>query len=493
MKSIESTKALLEVLKRKGGSVKSKSINRRLPRLAKLLKHQDEEIVQLTAETLGAWKSTKNAPQLIALLKDTSKAPGIRQSAAIGLASLGNTKYLETLANLTQSGQDIATRYAAAQGLALADLDQGIETIAKLFTEDPGETSPIPALQTILKNRRAPKPFSIELGSTQIHPAVIAKVDEFHRTSGQLPRILQPFFTRPTQSKGSLTARLLAEDQKALTADVVKLGDPHRGEMIYRRKALACTSCHAIGSAGPAIGPNLVAVGAAASPSYMVESILKPNAAIAEHYENRMFILKDGSVQMGVITFKSEKEVVVRDSAQGGKEVHIPAHLIQREQTLPSLMPAGLAEQLNNRQEFLDLSKFLSVLGRPGDFANDESPVIRNWQLATSNDESATWQAAYSKVDGTLPSEDLPADITFAKSHLNVLVAGKATLKINNPKGLQLWLDDQEIKDLTAPFDLKKGRRTLTFRISQETKPGLRVELETPTNSPLKAQPEGGL
>ena len=283
---------------------------------------------------------------------------------------------------------------------------------------------------------------------------------------------------------------------------MVKLGDPHRGEMVYRRKSLACASCHAIGSAGPAIGPNLVAVGAAASPSYMVESILKPNAAIAEHYENRLFTLKDGTVQMGVVTFKSEKEVVVRDSAQAGKEIRIPAESIQREQAMPSLMPAGLADQLDNRQEFLDLAKFLSMLGRSGDFANDEGPIIRKWRVIAGSDdappsEAAAWLSAYSKVDGTLPPEDLmDGESVFVRGYVNVQVAGMAKLQINATDGLRLWLDDQRIAGLTAEVNLEKGRRVLTFLVDRKARPsevGLRVELETPSGSPLKLQPEGGL
>ncbi len=496
VKSIDATKAVLEVLKSKAGSVKSKGMSRRLPRLGKLLKHPDTEIVQLAAEALGAWKVVQVAPQFVALLKDDTQSSGVRQSAAVGLASLGSTRYQESLAALTATNNDIATRYAALQGLVLAELDQGIDAMAVLFSEDPGEIDPIPVLQAVLKNRRGPKPLSIRLRTETMHPNLIAKVNEFHRTTGQLPKILQPLFTPSTTPENPLSARLLAEDQNTLTADVVKLGDPHRGEMIYRRQALACSSCHAIGSAGSAIGPNLVAVGAAASPGYMVESILNPNAAIAEHYENRMFILKDGTVQIGVITFKSEKEVVVRDSAQAGKEVRIPASAIQREQAMPSLMPSGLADQLKSRQEFLDLAQFLSILGRPGDFSNDESPVIRKWQLANSPDDIATWQTAYSKVDGTLPPEDLTGDkVVFARGHLNVLVAGKGSLKINSTKGLQLWLDGREIEDPGSELKLKAGRRALTFRIdskARQSDSGLRVELKTPIGSPLKAQPEGG-
>lgn len=271
--------------------------------------------------------------------------------------------------------------------------------------------------------------------------------------------------------------------------------------MIYRRKALACASCHAIGSAGPEIGPNLVAVGAAATPEYMVESILSPNAAIAEHYENRLFSLKDGTIQMGVITFKSKKEVVVRDSAQAGKEVRMAADDILREQAMPSLMPAGLADQLENRQEFLDLAKFLSVLGRSGDFANDESPVIRKWRLiaAPASDQvpadDASWLPAYSKVDGELPAEDLAiGKQVLARGFVNVQVAGRAKLVVNESAGLKLWINSTPVNDIATPVSLEKGLQKLTFFIDAPARQGkgLRVELKAADDT-IKFQPEGGL
>ena len=193
--------------------------------------------------------------------------------------------------------------------------------------------------------------------------------------------------------------------------------------------------------------------------------------------------------------------VVVRDSAQAGKQITLSSDTIQSEQALPSVMPAGLADMLNNRQEFLDLAKFLSLLGRPGDFANDESPVIRKWRMIAGSDELpdeiAPWFPAYSKVDGTLPREDfVDGDSVFVRGYANVQVSGKAQLKINTTVGLQLWLDGQRIPDLNAPFDLKSGRRVFTFLIDLNDRPidvGLRVEFETPFGSSLKLQPEGGM
>ena len=94
---------------------------------------------------------------------------------------------------------------------------------------------------------------------------------------------------------------------------------------------------------GPTIGPNLVAVGTAASTSYMIESILEPNASIAEHYENMLFTMTDNTLHMGSIVYQDDNEVIIQDSALG-QEVKLPAGNIRSKQSVPSLMPAGLAD-----------------------------------------------------------------------------------------------------------------------------------------------------
>jgi putative heme-binding domain-containing protein len=491
--------ALLEALKRKAATNTAKRMNRVISNLKRILTHRNDTIAQLATDNLGEWKALKVGPSLLSLLKSNDRNIEVRQAAGIALAKLGgNLDELKNLAN----GPDIPARYAATPGLIHADFDDGVESAIKLLTADPGKNDPVPVLQMILKNRKGAKALSTNLKGIKLNSSVASRIGEFHRTTGQLPKSVASLFQSSSSSSGSLSTKLIAEDQNKLTADVVKLGDPHRGETIYRRKALACTICHAIGPAGPAIGPNLVAVGAAATPEYMVESILKPNAAIAEHYENRLFTMTDGTVQMGVISFKSEKEVVVLDSAQGGKEVRIPAATILREQAVPSLMPAGLADQLQSREEFLDLANFLSMLGRPGDFANDESPVLRKWRIAAGTPDSnptgiTAWMPAYSKVNGVLPDNELGpfGDHVFARSFVDVLVAGGVTFDINNTEGLRLWSKGTEITDLSAPIALPKGQTTITFLIDR-TKRGdtaLRVELKPAPNSPTKLQPEGGL
>ncbi|MEP2775307.1 MAG: PVC-type heme-binding CxxCH protein [Luteolibacter sp.] len=497
------TLAMLEALKEMADTGKiSKRTQKSGSILSSLLKHENPDIVLLTAENLGLWGAGKAAKDLLALLESGDSSSEIRRAAAVSLAKFGQPELVAKLKEFSASG-DTVTRYAATCGLVHAELNAGIDAAMKLLSEDPGQEDPVPLIQAILANQKGAKALSRKLSGATLHPEVISKVAAFHRTSGQLPSDIAAFFKSSPVSGTSLSAQLLAENEDALAADVIKLGDPHRGEEIYRRKALSCTACHSVGSAGAQIGPNLATIGSAAPTDYMVESILEPSAAIAEHYENTLFTMKDGSVRMGVVSFKNNNEVVLMDSAQGGKEVRLRADEIVKEQGMPSLMPTGLADQLASRQEFLDLAKFLSVLGQPGDFSNDESPVIRKWNLISATDgeklpdASAAWLTAYSKVNGELPAADLPVgDEIFASGAVNVLTTGDTTLKVNNSQGLRLWVDGVEINDLSAPLMLKHGRRVFTFRVDQKTRgadTGLRVEFITPPASPIKLQPEGGV
>lgn len=496
LKSTAATVGMLETLQRMTKLDLPRSVVRRFRGLRKLVSHENESIAALAAETLGSWGAA-GRDELAALQGDSHSA-AVKQALAVALATTSSSRYEKSLANLVASG-DLSTRYAAVSGLAQANLRRGVKAAAKLLTEDAKETDPVPLVKFLLQRRDGGKLLCDELRGIKIHPTVIASVSRFHRDSGLLPDDLADMF-RPSRESGSLSSDLLAEDLDTLTADVEKLGNPASGELVYRRKTVACTSCHAIGSAGPEIGPNLVAVGAAAKSKYLVQSILQPNAAIAEHYESRTFILTSGNVKTGIVTFRNEYKVVVRDSAQQGREVRIAAEEIEDEVPAKSLMPAGLADQLQSRSEFLDLAKFISVLGKPGDYANDESPVIRKWRVISASefgnlsDDGVDWLPAYSKVSGELPPEDYPeGESVFARGFVNVLVAGKVRLEINAIEGLTLWVDGKRVHDVTAPISLDKGRRTLTFGFDPaQRKSGLRVELQA-ADARGKFQPEGGI
>ena len=475
------------------------SLGQRISPLKRLLDHPNDEVAASAIANLGIWQLKGVDLDLFKILRDAKRAASVRQSAAVSLGQLKGGEAANTLGSLAREG-NLSERYFAVFGLIVADLDDAAEVSADLLVQAPGQSDPVALVWAFTRQSGGSNALTKALEGKKPHPQVVDRLAEYHRRTGQLPKSLEQIFH--TSSRKSLSALLIKENRKTLTADVAKLGDPIRGENVYRRKALACFSCHAIGSAGPHIGPNLVAVGAAAQTDYVIEAILQPNKAIAQHYENKLITLVDGAVHMGAITYQSEKEVVLRDSALGGKEVRIPMDKVRRMKPMPSLMPAGLADQLKTRQEFLDLARFVSLLGRPGPYANDESPVIRKWRLVAEEQSGivpsgkALWLPAYSMVNGELPAADLDLGKTvYARGYIDVLVAGNLKLQLNDAKGLRLWVEGKEMTDFTRPIHLDKGRRTLTFAIDRAKRgePGLRVELIQVPGSSAKFKPVGGI
>ena len=494
----ESTLALLEGLVeigRKGDLSLGRKIRSLVPKLAT----KDDAVAAAVAANLGVWKASGAGEQLVDILRDENRSEALRTAAAEAIGNLGETKFREELQKLAASG-DMGSRYLATRGLANADLVAAAGAAAAILTEDPGDADPAGLVAMFIQRDKGVGFFLKELKADRLHPVAVERVAAYHRKTGQLPKSLVTIFAPSTAQ--SLSKALLREARPTLTADVVKRGDPVNGEMIFRRQSSACAVCHGIGPVGPAIGPNLVAVGAAADTEYVVEAILLPNKSIAEHYENAMFMLHNGTVQTGVITHKSEQEVVIRDSTQAGNEIHIPTASIRRTKTMASLMPDGLADQLKSRQEFLDLARFVSLLGRPGPYANDESPVIRKWRVVPEEsagaipDEDAFWMPAYSMVNGELPAADLDrGDVVYARGFVNILVPGPVKLDLNSIKGLRLWIDGREVKDLGAAINFAKGRRALTFAIERKVRgnAGLRVQFVQAPGSPAKFKPEGGI
>ncbi|MBB3207420.1 putative heme-binding domain-containing protein [Rhodopirellula rubra] len=499
--STETSLALLATLQELSDSKWPRSTTRSLRKLSTLTTHPNEAVAVAAVQNLGAWRVAGRAE--LAGLRDSGQRTVVRRALAVALAKT-NPRYESNLVQLAGDG-DLAGKLAAIAGLAHCNLDLSVSLSTELLAEDPGDADVVPLIEAIVRQREGTEALSKALTNANIHPAVVSRLREFHRETGSLPNAI--IDQLPAATNASLSASLLAEDPAILAKDVAEHGDAARGELIYRRKTLACTNCHAIGSAGAEIGPNLVAVGAAAKPGYLIESILHPNAAIAEHYENKLFLLADGSVQTGIVTFQNDKEIVVRDAAAGGKEIRIDADEVEFERPQPSAMPAGLADQLNDRPEFLDLAKFLSVLGTPGPYANNETPVFRKWRLLEASekrtafdaktlpaDDDAAWMTAYSKVDGVLPREDMPAnESVIARGFVNVLVAGQVELAIESGGSLEFWIDDQKLSDPASPVRLDVGRHAVTLRLRPSEHPqGIRVEFK-PADATVRFQAEGGV
>jgi putative heme-binding domain-containing protein len=172
-------------------------------------------------------------------------------------------------------------------------------------------------------------------------------------------------------SAAGLEERLSVEVPATLAAAVVREGDPARGSNVFHSRQLACTQCHVVGEGTSPLGPNLAAMPEGVTPEtlvgHLVESVLAPSAVVRPAYRGVTILTDEGKSVTGLVARETAAEIVLRDAAAAGREISIPlAAVDERVPAAVSLMPAGLANLLADRQQFLDLVAYLAAVAEGG-------------------------------------------------------------------------------------------------------------------------------
>ncbi|QEH38443.1 hypothetical protein OJF2_70440 [Aquisphaera giovannonii] len=168
---------------------------------------------------------------------------------------------------------------------------------------------------------------------------------------------------------GTLEESLRAEGPKALAAEARRAGDARRGAIVFFRPSLTCAKCHDARAGTPPLGPDLTARdrNAPGADPALVESILDPSKVIKPGYETVTIATEDGRVFAGLPGVDTPDAFAIRDPGQDGKAVAIPrADVEQRKVGGASIMPAGLANNLESRAQFLDLVRYLMEIAEGG-------------------------------------------------------------------------------------------------------------------------------
>lgn len=170
--------------------------------------------------------------------------------------------------------------------------------------------------------------------------------------------------TPPAHSEG-LARQLLRELPTDLGKAARERGDASRGAVLFFQSFLTCAKCHDAES-GQLIGPDLTRVGKEATAEYLVESLLSPSKVIKKGFETLTVNTVDGRTITGLLAEEKNGTLTLIDPS-GGSRIKIPAAEIERKSTSPvSLMPEGMANLLSNRQQFLDLVKYLIEIAEGG-------------------------------------------------------------------------------------------------------------------------------
>lgn len=459
--------------------------------LIALLNDADPDRIPAALDLIAAWRIKSGERRIARIVRDIDQPYAIRVAASQALGRFQTPSSTKVLSGMSAASNTSLERMIAVHGLLRGEMKRAALVAAETLAMPPDETADevmrsrrLAMIQAMIEQKGGRAALAAALDDYPPHPSVASEVIAHFNRLGTLPHSLAERFL--TDAHASLLEELLAADTDQLASDVMDEGDPVRGEAIFRRSDMSCMNCHGIAQVGSKIGPDLVAVGAAAKVPYLIDSILRPNKALAEHYETFMVLTIEGKVYTGTLAYQNEDEIALRIPDMNEALVIRKEDIEQVEQGR-SLMPDGLAAKFGDRQELLDLVNFLSQLGRPGPYMSTTRPVIRYWSVCDSSDpnsatipETADWRPAYSRVTGELPiSEYSTADMVWVRGAIDVQTEGIVKLLLNSEDGLRIWLDTDELSDLKAPVTITPGHHEWTVLIDANARDedGLRLEM----------------
>ena len=473
-----------------------------LSKLAELLASPDQQVLTRTARLAGQWKLEAWRGKLLSLLLSSDEATSreVRLAAAEGLVGLGGEASKLTFTQLASKENPADLRFQAVAALAALDAPSAAKLAVEVLTDAERPSDPTALYNAFLDQKGGPALLAAALNGKTLKPDVAKLGIRAIRNSIHEEPALTAALLKAGQIKTGAQSLTPAEMQQ-FVADVTKLGDPARGEALFRRQDLGCFRCHAIGGAGAPTGPDLVSIGASAQLDYLVDSLLNPNKQIKEGYHSLVVVNDQGKVFSGIKVTQTDRDLVLRNA--NGEEIPIPLNTIDEQANGGSLMPAGLIDPLT-RGELLDLVRFLSELGKVGPYSIGKARLIRRWQMTTPADarteggKSAGPVPVYATVAGLLPLSDLgefpqqvkttqgeetTLNFSQVQADLEVTGPGTVTLQVNGWEGLVPLVDRRSVKIAdqtggTLKFDLTAGTHQIGFLIRRAArKTPLRVEL----------------
>jgi len=162
-------------------------------------------------------------------------------------------------------------------------------------------------------------------------------------------------------------AQQLAKEPLSNLAEAAKQhGDAGRGAVLFFQPFLGCAKCHDA-ETGTQLGPDLSQAGKDATAEHLVESILAPSKVLKKGYETVVVLTSDERTIAGLLAAETVETLTLVDPAANGKRLVIrKSDIDKRTVSKQSLMPEGLMNTLSDRQQFLDLAKYVLEVAEGG-------------------------------------------------------------------------------------------------------------------------------
>ncbi len=189
----------------------------------------------------------------------------------------------------------------------------------------------------------------------------------------QLTFILILWIGVTTAKAQTLNEQLLTENPTQLAEQARKNGNIVRGAILFHQGNINCVKCHRPNAEKDRLGPDLSRIDPQTTDELIIESILSPSKQIKAGFETIAVLTVDGKTYLGIAVEQDDEKVVIRDNQEVDRLITLLRQDIDEIQPAKkSSMPENLANELKNRQQFLDLVRYVIDVKERGPTA--ESP-----------------------------------------------------------------------------------------------------------------------
>ena len=276
------------------------------------------------AKALGSLLASKPAAavEVSAKLRDDPQ-PAVRMAARRVRATHLPAEQVVPEVEAAVGSADLAERQAAVSLLAEMDAPAGVEAVKRL---------------------------AAKLDAGSLDPTIDLEVREAAQK-----RLGREVAAAP--ASGS------SEDMVAAWSDTLEGGDVARGrDLFFTKGEVSCVRCHHAEGKGGDVGPKLDGIAATKQRPYLLESIVAPNATVAEAYRTTVILTDEGVTVAGILVSEDADTVKLKMADGTVKDVKVAS--IDDRTSGPSSMPADLVGKLT-RRELRDLIAWMASLTKP--------------------------------------------------------------------------------------------------------------------------------
>ena len=311
-----------------------------------LVGNASAKVLTVLARAIERLKVTDLLPVVHAAYK-SDKATAFLQAQLLGTMAELSDPALGEYVEVALESKDARLR-AAAQKRAWAAGLSGIEVFAKAL-----ESGSLPEKRSALGNLAQ----SDDPKADSLLTAQFAKLDP----ELELDLLEAARGAKGVGSQSKAKARdkeVVAKGPLGLFLPTLNGGDVEAGKKVaLGHPAAQCIRCHKVGSSGGVLGPDLSKVASRLPPDKLLESLVNPQAQLAEGFGLLVATLKDGSIVTGSITQATKESYHLQ--SPDGKQSTLERSLIASQLLTSPMPPAGT---ILSKREIRDLIAFLSTL-----------------------------------------------------------------------------------------------------------------------------------